>query len=108
MQIEIPFSEQFRDPMLRGRKNFTTRNKRYGKAGDTFPAFGAGFVLQKVTKIPLGYVARFLYRGEGFDTPEAFIRCWQKLHPRKGYVPGQSVYVHFFTKDGPNSELAAK
>lgn len=98
MNVTIPFQEDFKDPMLEGRKNYTSRTKKYGKPGDTFTCFGTTFTIEGVVKAPLWYVAQYLYQGEGFATREDFIKCWERLHPRKGYVPDQQVWVHFFLK----------
>jgi len=97
MQIEIPFQDDFKDRMLQGRKEITSRSKRYGHEGDIFEAFGARFLLRWVRRIPLRFVAQYFYKGEGFSYPGEFIKCWKRLHPRKGYSPGQLVYAHFFT-----------
>jgi len=98
MSVEVPFDERFRDALLQGRKQCTSRTRRYGDIGDTFTVFGAGFVFTSVVKAPLAYVAGMLYRQEGFSSPEAFIEIWQELHPRKGWNPHQRVWVHWFEK----------
>lgn len=94
--VEIPFMPAFRLPMLTGRKTATTRTKRYGWPGDTFTTFNVRFLLTGVKRLALQTVAHSYYQQEGFDTPTDFIRCWRVLHPRKGYVPKQYVYLHIF------------
>lgn len=98
MQIEIPFLERFRKPMLGGQKCMTSRNKRHGKVGDTFNKFGATFRLVWIFKLPLSAVANLFHESEGFATSNDFIECWKELHPRKGYVQDQIVWVHKFEK----------
>jgi len=95
-EINIPFLEEWRFQIFTGRKRCTTRNKRYGKPGDTFKAFGKTFKLTFVERLTLGYVANMLWFLEGATSPEAFIEIWEQLHPRAGYQPGEKKYVHFW------------
>ncbi len=94
--IEIPFREEFREPMLEGRKTCTSRNRRYGEPGDRFVAFDATFELTAVFQAQLEYVACVLWQEEGVSGPEHFKRVWTELHPRKGWAPEQVVWVHKF------------
>jgi hypothetical protein len=94
--ISIPFMPEFKDRMLAGVKTCTARNKRYGQPGDIFKKFGRTFMLVKVERRVQAYVANDLYRMEGFESQDEFIRCWEQLHPRAGYRPEQSVWVHHF------------
>jgi hypothetical protein len=96
MQITIPFQERWRDAILDGSKSSTTRTKRYGRTGDTFEAFGADFELASIEKMTLEDVSETLHEEEGCGSPAEFRALWAKLHPRKGFVPHQSVYVHRF------------
>ena len=98
MKVNIPFMEQFREPMLDGTKTCTSRTKKYGKEGDTFEAFGVMFEIQRVYRLPLRIVASRLYTDEGFNQPKDFINIWRRLHSRKGYDPEQRVNVHFFKR----------
>ena len=100
MEISIPFQERWRDAILDGSKSATTRTKRCGSAGDTFGAFGAEFELVSVEKLPLQEVSETLYREEGCGSPQEFRKTWAKLHPRRGFVSHQSVYVHRFRRKG--------
>jgi len=96
--ITIPFKEEFRERMLSGQKTATTRTKRYGHPGDLFCAFGHSFTLTKVDKVYLGDVASTGYEIEGFKTQFEFVQCWERLHPAKGYVFDQPVWLHQFKR----------
>ena len=96
MNIKLPFKEDFKERMLSGRKTCTSRNKIYGKAGDTFEAFGATFEITDVERHSLRTVAWRFYYDEGFSSPEEFTVCWKKIHPRKGFIASQLVWVHWF------------
>lgn len=97
MKIHIPFYPRFREPMLNEQKTWTSRTKKYGKPGDTFEIFDAEFVLLVVEEYPLSFVAENWYR-EGCNSKQDFIDVWNKIHPRKGYIPNWIVYVHIFKK----------
>jgi hypothetical protein len=97
-EIDLPFDELMREPMLKGEKICTSRTKRYGKPGDTFKAFDADYQILAITRMPVRVVANYLYPIEGFATPEGFKAMWCRLHPRLGYVGDLPVYVHFFIK----------
>jgi hypothetical protein len=56
------------------------------------------FELLAVAKLPLEEVSKNLFRQEGCSSPEEFREIWAELHPRKGFVPEQMVYVHWFSK----------
>ena len=96
MKVKIPFKKEFREVMTNGRKVVTSRTKQMGKYGDTFEAFGKTFVILAVTKKSLGMVATLYWYEEGCDSKQEFIDVWKKIHPRKGYVPEQIVYLHRF------------
>ena len=93
---EIPFLEEFREDVIKGKKTFTTRSKRYGEPGDTFDAFGRTFKLINVNKRTLRFVRDYLYGVEGCSSPEEFERVWVKIHPRRGFVPDDKKWVHSF------------
>jgi len=84
--------------MLNGQKTMTSRTKRYGNVGDTFDVFGATFELTDVSKMTLQFVAYGYYQEEGCQFPTDFIDIWERIHPRKGYVPNQVVHTHFFKR----------
>lgn len=96
--ITIPFRDDMKQAILEGRKSATTRNKRYGKRGDTFTLDGQKFVLKYIHRMPLGVVARNLWMEEGCPSEEQFIKIWKQIHPRKGFVKHQMVFVHEFVK----------
>lgn len=98
MKVKIPFKQQFRESMLRGKKIMTSRTKRVAKPNDTFEAFGATFQISDVGRMTLETVAYAFYDDEGCKTPQDFIEIWEKIHPRKGFVPSQWVYVHYFRR----------
>ena len=84
--------------MLANQKVCTSRNKRYGRPGDTFQAFGADFELLAVTRTTLLDVSRHFFQQEGCSSPEEFEEIWTELHPRRGFVPAQAVYLHRFCR----------
>ncbi|MCK5605871.1 hypothetical protein KAR91_28500 [Candidatus Pacearchaeota archaeon] len=91
---KFPFADDFEEAMLSGRKWRTSRNKKYGEPGDTFDAFGKTFVLTEVRRHILAYVKMAYWQSEGCSSPQEFVDIWKKIHPRKGFVPDQSVWVH--------------
>lgn len=95
-KFSIPFQQMWETPMLMGTKVCTSRTKRYGNRGDFFEVFGKIFVLRGVEELPLDWVANLLYKAEGVTDPGAFVGVWNTIHPNKGYVPKQRVYVHYF------------
>lgn len=95
-EVRIPFWEMFREPMIRGDKIMTTRSRKFGNKGDTFQKFCHTFIITLVKKLPIALVANEFYDAEGFDTPEDFIKVWEKIHPKVGYQPEREYYVHLF------------
>ena len=89
---------EFKELMLAGKKIATTSTKKYGNGGDLFSAFGHTFQLTKVYKVYLQDVCSTYYTQEGFKSQPEFIDCWKKLHPRKGYVLEQEVWLHEFKR----------
>ena len=100
MRVKIPFQERWRDAMLDNRKVCTSRNRRYGKPGDIFQAFGTDFELLTIAEMSLKEVSDNLFQQEGCSSPGEFERLWAELHPRRGFVPGQMVNVHYFRRKG--------
>lgn len=99
MEIKrFPFNLEFEQKMMNGKKTKTSRNKKYGNAGDTFTAFGVEFEIVDVKKETLKKVAEEYYKDEGFDMPGDFIEKWDQLHPRKGWHPEKYVFVHTFKR----------
>ena len=104
MEIQLPFKEQFKDVMLSGTKNKTSRTKKYGQIGDTFKAFGATFIMINQEEEELQFVAEHYYEDEGFKKPKEFISIWVEIHPRKGWDPKQKVWVHEFMRTDKSRE----
>ena len=94
--IQIPFREQFYKQILSGEKTATTRTKKFGEIEDYFLIAGHRFDLKFVSHVPLKYVAAIMYKEEGFKAPEDFMAIWKEIHPRKGFVPDQKVWLHIF------------
>ena len=97
--VHIPFKAKFKEAMLSEKKILTSRTKRYGAKGDTFEAFGATFHICRVIKKSLAEVTEFYFQ-EGCSSKEDFVKVWRKIHPRKGYIPKQMVWLHQFYKEG--------
>jgi hypothetical protein len=97
-EIYIPFMKEFEKTMKEGKKTKTSRNKKYGKPGMKFKIFGQEFELTEIKEENLDYIANNFYEEEGFSSPEEFKEIWKKLHPRKGWVPDQVVFIHEFKK----------
>lgn len=97
-KFEIPFSGEMADAVDEGRKLCTSRNKQYGKIGDYFILRDYAYKLVDVQYRTLAFVATNFYRLEGFEDPEGFIDIWERLHPGKGFISEQKVYVHFFAR----------
>lgn len=93
-KIEIPFKEAFKPLIMSGVKYRTSRNKRYGGVGDCFEIGNKKFWLVEVKKYPLKIVRDKFWKSEGVDSPEHFEEIWVKIHPLKGFVEEQEVWVH--------------
>ena len=99
LRINLPFLPEFKDRLLAGDKEATTRTRAFGQSGDTFEAFGGTFMLDEVIETTLEKAAFGYYRCEGFNSVEAFFKCWEKIHPGVGYRPLQKVYLHLFYRE---------
>jgi len=97
LKVKIPFKERFKEPMLKGTKIFTSRTKRCGQNGDVFEAFGHEFEIVDTSYVRLETVSDF-WEEEGCESKEDFIEVWKQIHPRKGFVPEQRVFVHQFRR----------
>lgn len=97
-EVRIPFQARWKEAMLSGQKCCTSRPRRYGQEGDEFAAFGIRFRLFDVGRMKLGHVAEHLYLFEGCGSPKEFMRAWCVLHPAKGFVFEQQVWVHQFER----------
>lgn len=94
--INLPFRPFFKAALLSGEKTATIRTRNYGRG--KFRAFGAVFEVFMVQQKTLEYVANVYYDEEGFKSPRAFRRCWEKIHPRAGFRPRQKVWLHIFCR----------
>jgi hypothetical protein len=94
MEIKIPFKKEFEDVILSGVKYRTSRTKKYGIEGDTFEIFGKRFELTEVKKVQLAYVRAYCWKSEGAESMDDFVRIWKEIHPRRGYVAQDEVWLH--------------
>jgi hypothetical protein len=100
-EIEIPFRADMRKAIADGAKCCTSRNKRYGKIGDTFRIDGRTYRLTDVRRLSLYTVAQRCFGLEGVNSPQEFETLWADIHPRKGWDPEQLVWTHFFEEVTP-------
>ncbi|GAF70788.1 unnamed protein product [marine sediment metagenome] len=100
MEIKIPFNNWSKERLNSKLKLATTRNKRYGKIGDTFSVDikhrKYTFEILAVFQLTLYYVAKDLYAIEGADSPLEFRKVWEEIHPKLGWTPDKKVFVHLF------------
>ena len=96
VNIKIPFTDRMTLAVLEGKKTVTSRNKKYGMFGDVFGLFDKKYMLIRIQMITLQEVKAKYWKEEGFKSPDDFEECWNKLHPRKKFVPTQKVFLHFF------------
>ena len=100
MEINIPFNDWSKKRLKSKVKLATTRTKRYGKEGDTFIVHlghvDYKFELLAVFKLSLYDVASRLYYIEGAESPLAFRKVWEQIHPRSAWQPDKKVNVHLF------------
>jgi len=64
--------------------------------------------IREVCKMRLSIVAYDWFREEGFRSTKEFMETWKRIHPRRGYVPDQTVWVHFFKKMEMTTETCLK
>jgi len=99
-EINIPFNKWSKERLKAKVKLATTRTKRYGKEGDTFVVHlgqvDYKFELLAVFQLSLYDVASKLYYIEGAESPLAFRKVWEQIHPRSAWEPDKKVYVHLF------------
>jgi hypothetical protein len=94
-EIHIPFHDDMQQAIVDGKKTMTSRSKRYGHAGDMLQIRGHRYMLTSVYKKELGFVAKYCYQFEGFDSEAAFWVKWKEIHPRRNW-PEIIVWVHEF------------
>jgi len=94
----IPFYPEHSALNRSGRKIATTRTKRYARKGEVFEDRGEIYRVTHVVKLPLGVVADYFFREEGFDDTEDFVEMWERIYPRKGFDPDQLVWLHLYIR----------
>ena len=94
----LPFRPEFEAAIRSGTKTATSRTRRYGEPGDILDTPFGPVRLLRVFKASLSAVSEGLYREEGFTSPAEFMEAWTRIHPRKGFVPWQEVWVHEFSQ----------
>ena len=94
--VDIPFQPYFRNRMRSGQKQVTSRTRKMGEVGQTFPAFGYHFLITGVEQRPLWFVKRALWWYEGCESPRAFEATWCQIHKKAGWTPDKIVWVHAF------------
>lgn len=95
MQIVIPFKERFREPMISGVKDMTSRTACYGRVGDYFNAFGHTFVLTSVVERHFDFIVEN-WKAEGCSSKEDFLAVWRDIHPRRALNMKAKFWVHKF------------
>lgn len=100
-EISLPFRREMEEATINGTKCCTSRTRKLGDSGDYFCVRLKWFRITNVDERPLSYVAENLYKEEGFDAPQGFIDIWCDIHPTKGWVPEQKVFVHYFEPMNP-------
>ena len=108
MEIKIPFNGWSIERLRDGTKFATCRNKKYGDKGDYFRIDDWIGEIKFVVKVPLWFVRAWLYKTEGADSPEEFVRVWEQIHPKKGWVDEQEVWYHCFDITYDTSKLLIK
>lgn len=104
---DIPFLEEFILSIQTGRKICTTRTTRYADPGDPVDLITKDRLIKKATLIavvsmPYWVIRDYLYKPEGFTTPDKFHAAWCRLHPPfKDLTPekeNEPLWVHFWGK----------
>ena len=74
----------------------TARTRRYGEVGDILRSKGFSIQLLELRRVRLGDVAENHYIDEGCEDREEFVRIWNEIHPARGFVPTDRVWLHVF------------
>lgn len=98
---KLKFHKQFNKPILEGRKTQTARTALNNLlVGDQVAAVNGEkqtpFAVLQITSIEnrmLGTFGPADAKREGLDSFGEFVSVWKKLHPRKGFIVAQPVYV---------------
>lgn len=96
--IRLTFRSHFRTVLRDGVKTCTSRTTKLGEVGDRFTAFGATFAIVLVEMRDLIEVGHLLWRKEGATSKQHFVEIWTDIHPNKGFVYNQPVWVHHFRR----------
>lgn len=98
--IQLSFTSKMALAIRDGRKLCTTRLEQKGNPGDEFLACCCGEPQRiiDVIQLPLWRIATEMYRLEGFNSPEEFIKTWNTLpgYPEYKYAKYAEFPVHFF------------
>lgn len=97
MKVFIPFMERFREPLLNGTKTWTSRTKQYGVPNDTFPAFGAEFVILAIERKQLSEILEH-WREEGCLSRDDALEVWRMIHPVRRLDLSELFFVHVFRR----------
>lgn len=54
------------------------------------------FEIFSIESRTLEYIRDYLWYAEGTNSPEEFEELWIEIHPRRGFVPADRKYVHWF------------
>jgi len=92
----LPFRPEFEEAVRSGQKTVTSRTRRYGSVGDVLDTPFGPVRLVSVVRMLLASVVARLWREEDFGNSGEFVDAWVRLHPRRGYIPEQWVWVHEF------------
>lgn len=117
----VPFQAEFYPKLRSGEKTATTRPSAIGKVGEKFLvlalidgwALGYDRLLAGMTvedtkdmvfeitareKVSLADVALHHFREEGVDSPEAFVKIWERLHPYVRFQAAEMKIFHRFRR----------
>ena len=83
----MKFNEWSMNRIRRGTKTITSRKKKHLNDPDIFHVFGP---------LPWWFIKRFLYRGEGAESPEELQEEIDKIFARRGYpvADNEEFFVH--------------
>jgi len=82
---DIPFNRWSIERIKYGVKCCTARTKKYEVEGVTH-----------IERMDLETVRNSYWRQEGANSPEEFEKVWKSIHPNRGFVGTDKVYVHWF------------
>ena len=95
-RIRVPFHPRFHPWLFEGVMTCFVHTAQRGVVGDHFNAFGETVWIKAVHRAPLGDIAERIYLETGFPGPDEFITFWNEIHPIRGFIPEQLVYLHWF------------